>query len=231
MGLAVTAREMVDAARALNNAETLDESNSFVTDAELLVVLNGELAELMDVILENADESYTRGVHPITLEPGSSVYPLPPGNYLVTSVDIEWSAGIRRSAHRFTESERNRFRGIQPSWSHFGRVYFRTVGQNIEFIPAPQTAVTALVNYEPAFTPITDIENDTFDSQNGWHLAAVFGLGAYIATKDDNAAKTAYCLTQKERQLERVRSMAGRRIEGEPPRVQRTRRGWEDDEC
>lgn len=230
MGLAVSAREMLDAARALNNAETLDEANSFVTDAELLVVLNTELMELEDEIIASEDEPYNRGSSPITFEAGVSVYPLPVGGYKVTSVDIEWSASVRRTARRFTEAERNRFRGIQPSWSHFGKVWFRLLGGNIEFIPTPATAVTAHVNYTPSFTPLTDIDADVYDSQNGWHMAAVYGVAAYIAGKDDNDAKVAWCELQKNKQLARVRNMAASRIDGEPPRVQRTRRGYEDED-
>lgn len=230
MGLHVSGREMIDQARALNNAETLDEANAFVTDAEALVVLNTELAEVVDAIIAAQDEPYDRGVHPITLQPNVSLYPLPSTGLFVTSVDIEWSGNVRKSAHRFTEAERNRFRGIQPSWTHFGRIFFRLLGDNIEFIPTPLTAVRALVNYTPTFVPLTD-PADLFPSQNLWHMAAVYGLAGYIAQKDSNDEKSAWCEIQKTKQLARIANMAGQRIDGEPPRIQRVRtRSWEDED-
>lgn len=231
MGLAVSARTMIDIARSITKTETLDEANAFCTDAELLAVLNTELAELEDTVIENQDESYSRGVETIALQAGTSVYPLPVEGYKVTSVDIQWTNDIRRSAYRFTEAERNRFRStIAQSWSHFGKVWYRLIGDNIEFIPKPATPVTALINYTPSFAPLVAYA-DVYQSQNGWHMAAVFGLAAYIALADSDEAKAALFLQQKERQLARAARMAASRIDGEAPRVQRTRGvGWEEDD-
>lgn len=231
MGLAVAVRSMIDAARALNNAETLDPANSFCTDDELLVILNAEVAEIEDEIIAAQDEPYERGTQIIDLQAGQSLYPLTEAPYKVTSVDVEWSANNRTSARRFTEAERNRFRGIQPSWTAFGKVFFRILGENIEFMPEPLSAVRVYVNYTPSFVPFTDPDTDVYQSQNGWHMAAVFGLASYIADKDKNDELSASMQARKAQQLARVRAMAGSRIDGEPPRVQRNRRpSWEMDE-
>lgn len=229
MGRAVSARTMIDTARRMTKTETLDEANSFCTDAELLEILNGELAELEDVIMEVQDEDYSAGVHPITLAVGQTLYPLPVEGYKVRSVDVQWTTGIRRSARRFMEADRNRFQSTQPYWSQFGRVYFRTLGDNIEIIPAPLSAVTIYVNYTPSFAPLTAY-TDVYNSQNSWHLAAQFGLAAYIAQADSNEEKASLLLAQKEAQLNRVRAMAATRVSGEPATIQRVRNRdpWED---
>jgi hypothetical protein len=230
MGLAVSAQDMILAARRLTGTETLDEANAFITNAEALMVLNGELAELEDLINENADDDYSRSTYRFTASSGISIYPLPFQAYKIISVDVTWSNGVVRDAKRFTEAERNRFRTFRPAWSHNGRVYFRPIGDNLEFIPTPLSTVTIDVNYLPAFTPISSL-SETYNSQNGWHMAAVWGLAAAIYLKDDNEAGAAFCDAQKEKQKARVRALAASRVSGEPPRVQRVRNvGWEEDD-
>lgn len=228
MAAAVSANEMITAARRLTSTETQDEANAFVTDAEALAVLNGELAELYDIIVEAFDDApYFRGEQTITLESGVETYPLLADIYKITSVDVVWSADIVKTAKRFTEAERNRFRGLRPSWTQYGKVWFRPVGQNIQFIPKPLSAVSIVVNYTPAFTPLVAL-SDTFDSQNQWHWAAVWGLAAAIYAKDENEAGVALARAEKEKHQGRIRAQAASRVEGEPPRVQRTR--CDDDE-
>jgi hypothetical protein len=228
MGLPVSAREMIDAARGVAGQETLDESNAFVTNIEALGVLNGELAEIWDLICENHDDPYFAGSSPIDLEAGVTVYPLGVDIYKVTSVDVEWSPGIVRSAKRFNEAERNRFKQVQPSWSQYGNVYWRLRGSNIEFIPEPQTGVSVTVNYIPSFTPLTTY-TDTFESHNLWHWAAIWGLAAYMRLKDDDETSAALHLAEKAKVLGRVRAHASQRNEGEAPRVQQVRYRDEDD--
>ncbi len=229
MGLAVSAQEMILAARRLTGTETLDEANAFVSNAEALAVLNTELQELDDLIIENHDDAYNRGTYRFSVEPSISTYPLPFSAYKITSVDVTWSTGITRGAHRFMEAERNRFKDIRPAWSHLGRVFFRVLGDNIEFIPTPLSAVTIDVSYIPSFTPLVAL-TDTYQSQNGWHMAAVWGLAAAIYLKDDNEQGAAFCDAQKEKQKARVRALAASRVEGEPPRVQRVRTRWDEDD-
>lgn len=228
MAAAVSALDMIQAARRLTSTETQDEANAFVTNAEALAVLNGELAELYDVIVESFDDPYFRGTQPVSIQNGVTLYPLLVDVYKVTSVDIVWSADVTKSAKRFTEAERNRFKKIRPSWSQYGTVWYRLVGQNLEFIPTPLGAVSAVVNYTPAFTSLVAL-TDTFDSQNQWHWAAVWGLAAAIYAKDENESAAAMAMGQKARVLDRVRALASSRNEGEPPRVQRTRRNDDED--
>lgn len=229
MAAAVSGRDMIDTARRLTGTESLDQANAFVTDPELLAVLNGELAELVDVIVENHDDPYFKGVTSITLQPNQTSYPLLVDVYKIVSVDIVWTVDIKRSARRFTEAERNSFQRIRPSWSQMGRVWFRPQGDNIEIIPTPLTSVRIDVNYIPAFTPLVAY-SDTFNSQNQWHWFAIWGLAAYIRQKDDDEAAAAVCEGKKEKQRQRVISMASSRVEGEAPRVQRINGVSEDED-
>lgn len=223
MAAAVSASEMIAAARRLTGTETLDEANAFVTNAEALAVLNGQLAELYDEIVAHGFGDYFRSSQTITIVAGQTLYPLLVDVYEIASVDIVWSADIVRTAFLFTEAERNRFRRVAPSWSQFCKVYYRPLGSNIEFIPSPLAGVTARVNYIPAFTPLVAL-TDTFDSQNQWHWFAIWGLAAAIRSKDDDEPGAALALSEKEKVRDRIRTMAASRVEGEPPRVQRTRR-------
>lgn len=225
---AVTAREMIVAARRATATESLDPSNAFVTDDELLEVLNGELAEVHDTIVENHDDAFFKAIQPIDLESGSETYPLPLSVLRITSVDIIWSADIRRTAKHFTEAERNRFRTVRPAWGQFCDVFFRPDGDNIVFLPVPMAAVSVSVNYIPQFTPLLAL-TDTFNVPNDWHRMAIWGVVMYIRQKDSDEINAAIAEGQKAKQKARIVTMAATRVEGDAPRVQRTRR-YDDEE-
>lgn len=229
MTAAVSAREMIDAARKAAGQETLDPANAFVTNEEALAVLNGEWSEAYDTIIEAGLGDYFRGATPIALSANQSVYPLGEDILEIVSVDVTWSSDIIKSARLFMEAERNRFKRIRPTWSQFGDVYYRPLGDNIEFIPSPLSPVNVTVNYVPTFTPLVAL-TDTVNSHNQWHWMAIWGLVAYMRAKDDDEINAGIALQRKESQRQRILSMAARRVEGEPARVQRTRRfAYEDD--
>lgn len=222
MASAVSAQDMILLARQATNTETLDEANAFMPDAECLAHLNEELAELYDLIIECSDDDYYRGSQTVTAQPGVTVYALNIPVYKVISVDVVWSSNIRRSAIRFQEAERNRFLGLTVAWTYLADVYYRTNGDNIEIQPTPQAGVTMQINYVPAFVELTTLSS-TFDSVNRWHMAAVWGLAATICQKDDNESGAAACLARKASHVARIRALAGSRITGEAPRVERIR--------
>ena len=224
---------MILAARQATGTESLDPADAFVTDAEALAVLNGELAELYDLILENGFGDYYRSTATVTLASNKSLYSFATDFnitdfYEITSIDVLWSSTVTRSAKLFMEAERNRFKRLIPTWSQFTDVWYRPVGNSIEIQPTPQTGVSIQLNYVPQFAPLTDVES-TFDSVNQWHWYAIWGLAAFIRQADDDEAGANLALQRKEQQRARVVSMAGRRVEGEPPRVQRSRRYDDED--
>lgn len=222
MAAAVAASDMIDAARRLTGTDSVDPANAFIDDYEALAILNGLLAELYDLILEHGFGDYFRAEQVITLANGVSRYPLSGDFYEIVGVDVTWSASVVRSGKLFTESERNRYRRILPAWSQFCDIWYRPLAAQVEFIPVPQTSLSVTVLYIPTFTPLTE-PTQTFDSINQWHWFAIWGLAAAIRHKDDDPTGEASAIAQKEMVRQRVISMAARRIEGEPPRVQRTR--------
>lgn len=227
MSSAVSGTEMIALARQLTGTTTLDQANSFMSDADLLAYLNVELASLYDLILENSDDDYYRGSQTVTLANNTTVYPLNVAVYKIISVDVIWSSNVVRSAKRFNESERNRFKQLAPTWSYLTDIYYRALGDNIEIQPMPQAGINLLVNYIPAFVPLTSLAS-TFDSVNQWHMAAVFGLCAIIANKDQDDASAAFFLGKKGEKERMIRALAGTRIVGEAPRVEKTRRRDEE---
>lgn len=219
---------MVDTVRKLTATETLDPANSFVTNSEILAYLNAELAELYDVIIESHDEDFMRNAANIALTSGTSVYPLPVDFYKIISVDIRWSPTIVRPARKFTEAERDRFKSVLPLWSYLTDIYYRTLGDNIEFQPAPQAGITAICNYIPAFVPLASL-TDTFNSQNQWHWFAIWGAVAMVRQKDEDKPGAALALQKREQVRARIHTHAASRNDGEPPRVQDVRsQVWDD---
>jgi hypothetical protein len=228
MGREISARQMITRARHMTKTESLDEANSFCTPDELLDQLNDELAEIEDVIAGAQDEEFSSSKYPIDLIIGQTIYGLPVDAYKLRSVDVAWTSTVTRSARRFNESQRNRLSTLFPAWTNYGRVYWRTLGNNLEIMPAPTSVVRIYLNYGAAFEPLVDLD-ETWDSQNGWHMAAVYGLAVYIAMADADTEKATLWSQMKAAQLDRIREQASTRITAEPPTIQRVRYRDEDD--
>lgn len=222
MGAFVSANDMLLTVRRLTNTETLDEANAFVDDAELLAYLNGYLAELYDLICENHDDDFYRSAQTVNLASGQTVYPLLADFYKIISVDMVWNPTIIRPAKRFGEAERDRFKYLNPTWSYLTDIFYRTVGDNIEFQPTPQAGITAQVNYIPAFTPLVALV-DTFESFNQWHWYALWGVASDVFTKDDNPTNAQLAMAKKEMVKARVIAHASTRNDGEPAHVNQVR--------
>lgn len=230
MSVPVSAREMILSARQVTGTETLDQGNSFVTDAEALAVLNGQLAELYDEILQHQFGDYFRGKAEFQSETGRETYPLLVDIYEVVSVDVVWSADIVKTVKLARETDRNRYRRVVPSWSPYCDLWYRLLGSNIELMPTPLVAnLTIRISYIPNFTPLVAL-TDTFDSQNLWHWFAIWGLAAYIRQKDDDEVAASLALSEKEKVRVRIATMASRRIEGDAPRIERRIRTREDED-
>lgn len=230
---AVAALDMISFATKATGVDSLDPANAFVTPDELLVVLSAEIAELYDEILLHGFGDFFRSEKTVTLTANKDRYDLAvdfgiSDFYEVIGVDILWSSTVVRSAKLFMEAERNRFRRVLPTWSQFCDIWYRPIGSQIQFMPVPQTGVSVTLIYIPQFAGFTET-SDQFESYNQWHMMAVYGLCAYIARKDDDEPKAMQYEGLKEKQRARVADMAARRIEGEPPRVQRSRRFDDED--
>lgn len=222
MAASVVVSDIFDAVRRVTNTETSDQANSFVPNAELYVYLNAELAELMDVIVENHDDEFFRSNQTIVTSAGTSLYALSADFYKITSVDVVWTATVICSAKRFTEAQRNRFKYLNRTWSYLTDIYYRTVGSNLEIQPVPQAGVTLQVNYIPTFTVLSDLAS-TFESHNQWHWMAIWGMAASVFMKDENDAGAKMAFARKEQVRERIISHASTRNNGEAPSVSHVR--------
>lgn len=236
MGAAVTLGDctsgMILEVRRLANQEcaSADEPNAFIRDAEIQAWLNADLATLCDIIDENEDDPVRQAVAPaITTSLGVETYPLPADIKHISSVDVVWGQNIQRSARRFQESERNRFKAWPQFWGYQYPLYYRKLGQNLQIQPLPQGAITLYVHYVPAFQPLTSSVS-TFDSINQWHQYAIYGAVARAYLKDDDAQNAAIYAGMKEQVAATVRAMISKQNLGEPPRVTQTRYPWGWDE-
>lgn len=221
---------MILEVRRLANQECslTDEPNAFIRDSEIQAWLNADLATLCDIIDENEDDPVRQAISPpITTQAGVDTYGLPTSIKHITSVDVVWGTNMIRSAKRFNEAERNRFKAWPQYWGYQYPLYYRKLGQNLQIQPLPQGAIVLYVHYVPAFDPLTG-PTSTFDSINQWHQYAIYGAVARALKKDDDDPST--WLALKEQMAANVRSMIAKQNLGEAPRVTQTRGQWEWDE-
>jgi len=219
---------MILEVRQRANQETTDEPNAFIRDNEIRTWLNAELAELIEVIDENEDDPYRQTLAPaIVTASGTDTYALPADFKAIVSVDVYWGTTQVRSAKRFNEWERNRYKAWPQLWGYTMPLYYRTLGQNLVIQPVPQGAVTLYVHYLPAFQPLVN-KTDTFDSVNQWHEYAVWGAVAQCQRKDDD--DPSYAISMQAKVADRVRNMVGKRNQAEPPHIAQTRGPWRYDE-
>lgn len=161
---------------------TNQENSTFVTDAELTEYLNQELAELWGRLVGNAGQPFYRSERPISVTSGTAVYALPSDFWTLQEVTATVN-GITGTLYPFMAAERARLTNSFAGTA-FDPVMYRIQGDNIEFLPSTQT-FTATVYYSPAQPRLVN-GADVFDGFNGYEMAAIYGVCAIVAAKEES---------------------------------------------
>jgi hypothetical protein len=118
---------------------------------------------------------------------------------------------------------------LLTGWSVGSLAWYRMIGKNIRFIPAPSAQYTVNLNGYPVFTKLTATYTDStgktilnadnaFDGINGWEAYVIWKVVAFCKAKQNVDPSLALGRVQELDQ--RIRNAAANRDMGSAERVQ-----------
>jgi hypothetical protein len=190
-------------------------SNPFLSPSELADMVNQSIADWYDMVrLTTWGGQFYRSVFalPGGTSPGVSVYPLP-GDFLsMISVDVFITPNMVLNARPFQEENRNMFRWYPVGWLYDQPIFYQVWGNNISFIPSPQSVFTVSLNYVPTAPVLAG--NAQLDGINGWEEWIVLDVAIKALVKDGQLDIIPALEGMREAQAARIRAGAVARDQG-----------------
>lgn len=190
MARTVTLRDIATRARIYADQR---QSNGFINDDEMLLMLNDCYCELYDTLV-GSYANYFSSTDTITLVAGTVDYSLPADFYKIIGVDFQISANNFCTLMPFPEAERN-VNGYSTTAFPAGSIRLR---------------------YVPAATTFTSLD-DEFDGISGWDR--LLSLLVAIDIMDAEESETKPLTLKYQRTLARIMQMATDRDVGMPATV------------
>lgn len=140
-----TVQELVTLVRQRANME----NTQFVTDDEIVALLNRSHTELYDTLV-GVYEDYFVTSTPVSIVANTEYYALPTDFYKALGMDLNIDSERSISLKRFQFTERNRYKTTIYAPHIPASIYqYHVEGTNIRFIPKPREAKTAVLWYIP----------------------------------------------------------------------------------
>lgn len=198
----------------------------FITDTELTSLVNLKCRELYDMLIAARGEEHYATETTVPIVAGTSRYNLPAAFYQLYRLTLEWSTTDHEDVPSM-DSLRDRSRLTNAgNWGPHALKAYRLRAAQVEILPAPTSAVTARLQYVPAFTSLV-ADADTFDGVNGWEKLVMLGVAMEMRAIEEQPFGDLKLLYDE--QKERIDTMATERDALEPKRVQDVttyRREW-----
>jgi hypothetical protein len=200
-------------------------TNGYLTDTEILRLINQKLKGLYDLLLKARGQDYYIDEATIAISVGggvsssSSRYALPATFYQLKSVTLEWSANDHELVNPVNAVRgRAHYANSAGTWSRGSWKGYRLRGPNIEFLPTPTSSVTCRVQFVPCFTDLT-LPSGSFDGVNGWEKLVAVGVAMEMLDIEEEGASARLQRTYDE-ELARIRSLAADRDADNPPQIE-----------
>ncbi|NBS70223.1 hypothetical protein EBT31_15120 [bacterium] len=219
MGYNITVSSLVTNARQRANKER----SNFVTDAEILQLVDRAYKELYDLVVTSYQDYYAED-YDFTTVGGQKEYALPSNFYKLLGVDMYIDADRFVTLRQFMFQERNKYRFNMITPTIPAQIMqYHILGSNLRLMPSPtsQTAmkvwfVPRAKNLTTSASPGTDEVNQV-DCQNGWEDFIITSAAIYILIKEESDVTA--LMAMKEEAKQRVLSTSVNRNTAEPERV------------
>ena len=192
--------------------------SGFVTDAEIIRLLNLELAGLQDLLISAQEQDYYLSESTISIVAGTSLYNLPATFYQLKSVTLEWGATRFELVRPLNSVKARKRMQNQLVWAEYGSKAYRLRNAQIEFLPAPTSAVTARLQYIPAFQDLVAL--GTFDGVNGWEKLPTLAVAMFILNIEQRSNEAAALMPEYTATRERIEAMADDRAADDPIQIE-----------
>ena len=219
---------LASAVVSIRRRANIERQFSFIPDVEIVEYYNYCLSELYDLLVELGTQEFYRNTWQLITNATDDTYPLPPDFYKLISISIAYDTNVIVPLRPYMETERHMYQNL-GGWNAQRPAWYRMVGKNIRFIPAPNSTYTVQINGYPVFRKLTAIYTDatqktisngdsSFDGVNGWEELAIWRVVAYCKQKGEEDA--GYAMTRAAEIEQRIRTQAANRDAGNPERVQ-----------
>ncbi len=209
--------------------ERADKVNSqFVTNAELLSLINGSYAELWDLIIQSCEDYFTTTTTFTLTSSDSGVYALPAAFYKLRGLDYS-IGGSYVTVPSYDWNARNDAVDIVNIQTGLD-VSYRIMGTNLKIEPRDNATGGYQLWYIPAYTALSadaDVINAQLTKQN-WEEYIVLDVAKKILDKEESNSD--HLVQAKEILRRRINEFAANRDLDQPMRVStsrnRRRRYW-----
>lgn len=204
-------------ARLYADQRVSDGDNAFITDTEIDGLINDHLKEVYDLLVKAKGEDYYITDDTISVVADTVEYSLPADFYQLHTVTLEWGTREHEEVHRLGSLQQRAGFTNWDSWSQYSPKAYRLRGASIEFLPTPKSAVTARLQYIPAFADLED-DADTFDGVNGWEKLVALGVAIEMKEIEEEGSSSRLQLLY-DRQYERIQTMVNDRDAEHPDQI------------
>lgn len=219
MGYNVTVSSLVTNARQRANKER----SNFVTDAEILQLVDRAYKELYDLVVTSYQDYYAED-YDFTTVGGQKDYALPDNFYKLLGVDMYIDADRFVTLRQFMFQERNKYRFNMITPTIPAQILqYHILGSNLRLMPSPTSQTPMKVWFVPraknlttSASPAADQINQV-DCQNGWEDFIITAAAIYILIKEESDVTA--LMAMKEEAKQRVLSTSVNRNTAEPERV------------
>lgn len=217
----VTVSDLVTFSRQRANME----ASQFVTDTEILSLLNRAYKELYDLLVQTYQEYFLTS-YTLTLIPGTDTYALPSDFYKLQGIDYITQAATnsRWTMRPFMFNERNQYQASAYVYA-FSNTNLRYIlaGSNLKFRPVPIQSGSCEVWYVPVPKTLTTAtvpgptEQNSIDAVNGYDEYVILDTAINMLNKEESDSSALRAL--KEEAVQRITRSAADRDIGQPQRV------------
>lgn len=177
MAESILVSEIIDLVRDKTDLQ----DTQFITEAELIRYINSSWKELYGLIVDTEDSYYLTSQN-VSIVSGTDIYSLPTDFYKLKGIDINITSTRAITAQPFNFKERNRKNYI-GNFNFQYRYILR--GDNVQFLPEPNSNRTATIWYIPRPATIT-ATTDTINTVNGGYKWLVADVCVAVANKEES---------------------------------------------
>lgn len=219
MSYSITVSSLITNARQRANKER----SNFVTDSEVLGLVDRAYKELYDLVVTTYQDYYADS-YDFNVVGGVKDYPLPDNFYKLLGVDMYIDADRFVTLRQFMFQERNkyRFNMITPTIPT-QIMQYHILGSDLRFMPSPTSQTQMRLWYVPRAKNLTlsgspaSNETNVINGQNGWEDFIITTAAIYILLKEESDVSG--LMAMKEEAKQRVMSVGVNRNTAEPERI------------
>jgi hypothetical protein len=214
--------------RVLERADML--GTQFIGQIELTAIINGEAAELHDLIVGRFEDQYTTSFDFVLAGTGGialNSLPLQAPFYKLRGVDYDVGSGEYLPLSKYEWADRGRKNnGRDPRFAR--HLQYRLVGGQLNITPLEQSDGNYRMWYIPGYVDLVGPNDDANFPQN-WVEYVIAGSAAKCLAKEESDVSVQLAIKASLRA--RIEAMAGNRDAGAPEVIERTRdrREWDDE--